>query len=80
MYVSICSVDTKINWVRDIPLDGASRYPILPKSVKGMEIPKTGLLVIHKTQTKQGYPTLPKSEKEMEIPKFLCWQGYWKID
>lgn len=49
MYVSICSVDTKINWVRDIPLDGASRYPILPKSVKGMEIPKTGLLVIRKT-------------------------------
>jgi hypothetical protein len=72
-------------WVGDIPLDGASlaiRYPTLPKFVKGMEIPKTGLLVTHKTRqkTKQGYSILPKSEKEKEIPKFLCWQGYWRID
>jgi hypothetical protein len=78
IYVSIRSVDTKINWVGDIPLGGASlaiRYPTLPKSVKGMEIANTGLLVIHKTrqETKQGYPILPKSEKEKEIPKFLCW-------
>jgi hypothetical protein len=78
-------VDTKTNWVGDVPLDGPSlaiRYPTLPKFVKGMETPKTGLLVIHKTRqkTKQGYSILPKSEKEKEIPKFLCWQGYWRID
>jgi hypothetical protein len=61
----------------DIPLDGASiatRYPTLPKSVKRWEIPKTGLLVIHKTRqkTKRECSTLPKSEKEKVIPKFLC--------
>jgi hypothetical protein len=46
-----------------LPLLSAARP--LSKSVKGMDIPKTGLLVIHKTRqkTKQEYST---------FSKFLC--------